>query len=95
MTGVENRLTMIAPGDSPYTNSVKAIPLYEELALKFRVEFFNAFNRVQFAGPGTSSQPNQSSIGAYTGPISSSFGTISPTQSNNPRELQGSLRLSF
>jgi hypothetical protein len=87
------------PGTDNFDMHVeKAMPIYEEMSLKFRVEFFNAFNRVQFAGPtgaAGANTPNESYIGAYTGPISSSFGMISPTQANNPRELQGSLRLSF
>jgi hypothetical protein len=46
------------------------------------MEFFNAFNRVQFAGPNTSI-------------ASSSFGQIFLSQVNTPREIQAGLRLSF
>ncbi len=56
--------------------------LTERFALDFRGEFFNAFNRVQFAGPNTSI-------------TSSSFGHIYLSQVNSPRSIQGSLRLSF
>jgi hypothetical protein len=70
----------------------KQVHLIESAALNFRVEFFNAFNRVQFAGPAAS---NGASIGTNTGAPSASFGYIVPTQANNPRSIQGSLRLSF
>jgi hypothetical protein len=87
------------PGTNNFDMHVeKQIPLYEQLALKFRVEFFNAFNRAQFAGPtgaAGANTPNESYIGAYAGAVSPTFGMLSPTQANNPRELQGSLRLSF
>ena len=64
--------------------AAKEIPLVEKIALNFRVEFFNAFNRVQLTGVNTtySSAPN-------------TFGYISPTNLNSPRSIQGSLRLSF
>ena len=54
----------------------------ERFSLDFRGEFFNAFNRVQFAGPGTSI-------------TSSTFGHIYLSQVNSPRSIQGSLRLNF
>lgn len=54
----------------------------ERTALDFRVEFFNTFNRVQFAGPNTSI-------------VSSSFGQIFLSQANTARQIQASLRLSF
>jgi hypothetical protein len=60
----------------------KQIPIHESVALDFRAEFFNAFNRVQFTGPNTSIS-------------SSSFGQIFLNQTNTAREIQGSLRLSF
>jgi hypothetical protein len=46
------------------------------------VEFFNAFNRVQFSAPNASIS-------------SSSFGYIFLNQLNTSREIQASLRLSF
>jgi len=60
----------------------KQIPLPERLAMTFRFEAFNAFNRVQLTGLNTSVS-------------SSSFGYILPTQANSPRSLQASLRLAF
>jgi hypothetical protein len=60
----------------------KRIPIHNLLALDFRAEFFNAFNHVQFAGPNASIS-------------SSSFGQIFLNQTNTPRQIQGSLRLSF
>ena len=62
--------------------AAKHISLGEPLSLDFRAEFFNAFNRVQFAGPNTSI-------------TSSSFGLIFLSQANTPREIQFGLRLSF
>ena len=56
--------------------------LSEATALDFRVEFFNAFNNVPFAGPDTSI-------------TSSSFGHIFLNQVNTPRQIQASLRLRF
>jgi hypothetical protein len=62
--------------------AARHIPLGEPFSLDFRAEFFNAFNRVQFAGPNTSIS-------------STSFGQIFLSQTNNPREIQAGLRLSF
>ncbi|WP_446743635.1 carboxypeptidase regulatory-like domain-containing protein [Silvibacterium acidisoli] len=62
--------------------AAKSIPIHNTLSLDFRAEFFNAFNMVQFAGPNTSIS-------------SSSFGEIFLNQVNNPRQIQGSLRLNF
>ncbi len=50
-------------------------------SLQFRAEFFNVFNRVQFAYPGQA-------LG------SSSFGVIT-SQQNTPRLVQFAMRLSF
>lgn len=60
----------------------KHIPLYESLGLDFKTEFFNAFNRVQFAGPNVNI-------------ASASFGQIFLQQYNTPRQIQMSLRLTF
>jgi Carboxypeptidase regulatory-like domain len=60
----------------------KSIPIRERMHLTFRAELFNAFNNVNFSGPVTSI-------------TSSSFGRISLTQSNNPRQVQFALRLAF
>lgn len=62
--------------------AAKKIAFTERYALDFRMEFFNAFNRVQFAGPNTSIS-------------SSSFGQIFLNQTNTPRQIQAGLRLSF
>jgi hypothetical protein len=72
-----------APGTANFDMlAARRIQLPEPFSLDFRVEFFNAFNRVQFAGPNTSV-------------ASSSFGHIFFTQANTPREIQAGLRLSF
>jgi len=72
---------------SPGTNNwdllvAKHIPVKGPLDLTFRVELFNAFNRIQFSGPNAN-------INA------SSFGTISLSQLNTPRDIQVSLRLNY
>jgi hypothetical protein len=54
----------------------------ESVALDFRLELFNAFNNVQFAGPNTDI-------------TSASFGHIFLNQVNAPRQIQASLRLKF
>jgi hypothetical protein len=59
----------------------KATTLHESIRLEFRAEFFNIFNRVQFAAPVTT-------LGSTT------FGQIL-TQSNKPRQIQFSLRLNY
>lgn len=50
--------------------------------VQFRVEFFNAFNRVQFSNPNTQADS------------STSFGVVS-SQSNSPRQIQLALKLLF
>jgi hypothetical protein len=59
----------------------KDTKIREGLALQFRGEIFNLFNRVQFG------QPNQT-FGSLT------FGVVT-TQANNPRLVQLALRLKF
>jgi hypothetical protein len=72
-----------APGTNNWDMLVgRQIPLHEQFALNFKMEFFNMFNRVQFAGPNANIS-------------SSSFGYIFLNQTNTPREIQASLRLSF
>jgi Carboxypeptidase regulatory-like domain len=56
----------------------------EKLGLQFRTEFFNTFNRVQFAAPNTSCCESNSS----------SFG-ISSNQLNTPRLIQFALKFMF
>jgi hypothetical protein len=60
---------------------VKQTSLTERFGLQFRSEFFNLFNRVQFADPGTSLGNPQ-------------FGIVTSTM-NLPRLVQLGLRLSF
>ena len=55
--------------------------IHELLKAQFRFESFNAFNRVQFAPPGSSAG-------------TTAFGVIS-SQFNVPRQLQLALKLSF
>lgn len=59
----------------------KQTAITEQVGLKFSVETFNLFNRVQFGPPNT--QTDNANFGLVT------------TQANNPRLLQGSLRLTF
>jgi hypothetical protein len=59
----------------------KATGITERVKLQFRTEFFNLFNRVQFAAPGRT-------VGQAT------FGVIS-SQQNQPRLVQFALRLTF
>jgi hypothetical protein len=55
---------------------------------EFRLEAFNAFNRVNLANPGTAvTSPN--SFGRITGPLNSGYGT------GTARQLQFMLRLNF
>ncbi|HTB16207.1 MAG TPA: carboxypeptidase regulatory-like domain-containing protein [Bryobacteraceae bacterium] len=60
----------------------KNTQIRERYHLTFRAEFFNALNHVVFSGPSTSI-------------TSSTFGHIILSQSNTPRQIQFSLRLSF
>jgi hypothetical protein len=78
---VEPRLQ--APGIANWDfTAQKTTPITEGTNLAFRVEFFNIFNRRQFAIP---------TMNISSG---SSFGTIT-TQANNPRQIQGSMRFNF
>lgn len=82
--GDESRVdpTLRAQGINNWDFSVSKITrLTERVGLDFRAEFFNLFNRVQFAPPNTS----------FGGPT---FGMIT-SQANNPRQIQLSLRASF
>lgn len=67
----------------------KNISLTERLALQFRVEVFNVFNRAQFGSP----QANLSSplsFGVITTPLNQGA-----TGSGTPRQFQLAMRLSF
>lgn len=59
----------------------KATPLHDQIAMIFRVELFNTFNRVQFAPPVTQVDSTQ-------------FGQILQ-QANQPRLIQFALRINF
>jgi hypothetical protein len=60
----------------------KSFKLPKKLQVQVRAEAFNAFNTPWFGAPGTS-------INA------TSFGVVTPTQSNDPRNIQLGFRLSF
>ncbi len=60
---------------------LKRFRIAERVALTFRAEFFNVFNRVVFGAPAVNAS-------------NASFGRIT-SQSNNPRQGQLSLRLEF
>jgi len=63
-------------------SAYKNFPISEDRArIQFRAEFFNIFNRVQFAPPNTQFGTRQ-------------FGVVS-TQANQPRLLQLALRFLF
>jgi Carboxypeptidase regulatory-like domain/TonB dependent receptor len=74
--------TLRTPGTANWDLSVfKDFPIHENLTFNFRVEAFNAFNRVQFG------QPNVSVGNANFGSINSIY--------NNPRLFQVSGRVEF
>ena len=77
---------------------IKRFPLDEAKSVEFRAEFFNLFNRVNFANPVSNLNAVPStSINANTGQItgdSGDFGRIIST-SNNPRLIQFALKLNF
>ena len=60
----------------------KAFTLREHMRLQFRAEAFNATNSPQFSTPNT-------------GLSGSTAGIVAPTQANDPRNVQLSLRLLF
>ena len=70
----------------------KATKLSERFNLRFRAEFFNLFNRVQFSPPVVTSSNPTTAPATQSG--TSQFGEIL-SQANNPREIQFSLRLTY
>jgi hypothetical protein len=60
---------------------LKNFHITERMAMQFRFETFNTFNRCEFAAPNVS-------------PTSSAFGTIT-AQANTPRSIQMGLKLRF
>ncbi|MCM3874138.1 MAG: TonB-dependent receptor, partial [Pyrinomonadaceae bacterium] len=73
---------------------IRRFPLGEAKSLEFRAEFFNLFNRVNFANPV--SNLNAAAVDQNTGQITNpgDFGRIIST-SNNPRLIQFALKLNF
>jgi hypothetical protein len=74
----------------------KATPIHESANLEFRTEFFNIFNRVQFAPPGAMAPVNASTPFITQGslPANTLYGKVA-YQTNKPRQIQLSLRLTF
>jgi len=70
------------------TSLQKRIPLRDQLAVSFRAEAFNVFNRAQLGSPVVNLP------GANFGLIQSSYNS-NPTGSGTPREIQLMLRLDF
>jgi hypothetical protein len=60
---------------------IKDFPIYDRMAMQFRLEAFNVLNKVQFGVPNTS-------FGSTT------FGYIT-SQYNLPRNVQLALKLTF
>ena len=73
---------------------IRRFPFGESRNIEFRAEFFNLFNRVNFANP--ISNLNAATIDQNTGQITNpgDFGRITST-SNNPRLIQFALKLNF
>ena len=82
--GTERRNMLFGPHYRHFDPSVfKDFALTERVNLQARVEVFNVFNTPNFGLPGASFP-------------STTFGVISSTRTNStPRQIQGSLRLSF
>ncbi len=79
---VEPKLT--GPGIANWDfTAQKTTAITEKTNIQFRVEFFNVFNRRQFANPGMNISSGASSFGVIT------------TQQNNPRQIQAALRFNF
>ena len=74
--------TLKASGIDNWDASIqKSTPVHDQIAVVFRVEFFNLFNRVQFGDPVLQTDNSQ-------------FGQIL-YQYNKPRLIQGALRINF
>jgi hypothetical protein len=67
---------------------VKRTQITEQVGLDFNVEFFNIFNRVQFAPPGEVYNPSTINTRLKL------FGVVT-AQQNQPRLVQLAMRLSF
>ena len=71
----------------------KSTAIFEHANIEFRTEFFNIFNRVQFAGP-ISQAPLTASSPTIDPSNDGGFGSVG-YQINKPREIQLSLRVNF
>jgi hypothetical protein len=60
----------------------KSFPISEQVRMQFRAEAFNALNTPWFGNPNTTIS-------------SANFGIVSPSQANDPRNIQLALRLEF
>jgi hypothetical protein len=60
----------------------KQFPIKERMRLQFRAEAFNLTNSPWFGAPGT-------------GITAANFGVVSPSQANDPRNVQLALKLVF
>jgi len=61
---------------------IKNIPIREHIKLQYRFEAFNVFNHVRFPAPDTN-------------PGNATFGRVTPTEENQPRQIQMALKLTF
>jgi hypothetical protein len=60
----------------------KNFQIRERFRLQYRFEAFNAFNHVRFPGPDTN-------------PGAAAFGRVTPTEQNQPRQIQMALKIYF
>jgi len=60
----------------------KNFQIRERIKLQYRFEAFNVFNHVRFPAPDTN-------------PGNATFGRVTPTEENQPRQVQMALKLSF
>ena len=73
----------------------KSTSFHESANIEFRTEFFNVFNRVQFAPPGSVAPVSATSPTVVPGAASNgNFGQVT-YQVNHPRQIQLSLRINF
>jgi hypothetical protein len=93
--GDEGRNTITGPGyDEVDITLARVFNITERVRAQFRAEAFNLANHANFFNPAAQSNEfPSSSVGQLPAAYTGSFGSI--TQSNNPRELQFSLRISF
>jgi hypothetical protein len=81
--GTSGRNILYGPGQRDIDASlIKDTPIHDAMHFEFRAEFFNVFNNVNFANPGSALQ------------TASTFGVISSTN-GNPRIIQFAGKLHF